>query len=186
MDYRVTCGCGAAVPVRAGQAGTVRRCACGRDVEVPSLHELRQAAGQEALPPFLRVQTKLAAGLLPGTHSCAACGRETAATARVHVECERARVEDRLNNRAVLTGCLIGSVFGWLIALLAMMHLRSQDTSRQIGNDVAVAVPVPVCNICRPTLSDPAALRQALRTVSDYADLLDYYPEARLELLPAT
>ncbi|HYH64005.1 MAG TPA: hypothetical protein VD866_04835 [Urbifossiella sp.] len=186
MEYRVTCGCGAAVPVRAGDAGSVRRCACGRDVEVPSLHELRESAGQEALPPFLRVQTKLAAGLLPGIRGCAECGREPAATARVHVECERARVEDRLNNRAALAGCLLVGCFGWLIALPTLVMLRFRGPTRQFGNDVVVVVPVPVCDACRPVLTDPAALGRALRTVPDYADLLDRYPEARLELLPGT
>ncbi|HEX4613978.1 MAG TPA: hypothetical protein VH092_37700 [Urbifossiella sp.] len=182
MEYRVTCGCGKALTVRSGDAGATLRCACGRDVEVPSLHQLRLSAGEEALTPVPRIRAMLASGLLPGTHGCAVCGREPAPNARVHIECERAHTGGGMSKGEVLTGCLLGMVFGWLIGLVALVGLRGQP--RQYGADVSVAVPLPVCETCRPALSDATALRRALRAVSHYADLLDRYPEARIVPLP--
>jgi hypothetical protein len=47
--FQVECGCGKAIPVQGGQAGSTIICKCGRPIRVPPLSQLRQAA--PAPPP---------------------------------------------------------------------------------------------------------------------------------------
>jgi hypothetical protein len=51
------------------------------------------------------------------------------------------------------------------------------------GDEEAIIVPLPVCQACRPKLADPAALRQAVRRIPDYASLLDHYPNAEAAVI---
>lgn len=178
MGYQVTCGCGKSVSVRSSDAGTTRRCECGRDVEVPSLHHLRLSAGEEALSPALRLQTKLGAGLLPGVCGCALCGCEPAPSVLVYLECEREQVGGRGEKADLLAGCLL---FG---ALWLVLAANRREPRVRHGTDVFFYVPLPLCEACRADVSDPAVLVRALRTIPDYADLLDRHPETRVLLRP--
>ena len=49
MSYQVTCACGKSHAVTLADAGTSLPCGCGRTVEVPPLHKLREHAGETAL-----------------------------------------------------------------------------------------------------------------------------------------
>jgi hypothetical protein len=49
MIYTVTCVCGKPIPVRAGDAGSVKRCTCGAETDVPSLSVL--CASSESIHP---------------------------------------------------------------------------------------------------------------------------------------
>jgi len=72
--YRLTCRCGAAVPVTPGQAGGVARCpACGGGVDVPRLRDLAACvpaepdaarAGRSRSGPWGRCQAGLFLGLV--------------------------------------------------------------------------------------------------------------------------
>lgn len=181
MSYSVPCECGKRVPAGAGDAGATLRCTCGRAVEVPSLHQLRLSAGEEALTPVLRIRAMLAAGLLPGKTACVVCGAAQARSERVHVECERVRVVDGPSKGEIVTGCIGFVFFGWLLALAAVGSL--QKHRREYGDDVSVQVPLPVCDGCRGSLGTATGLRAAVRAQPDYADLLDRYPNARVVLL---
>lgn len=73
-------------------------------------------------------------------------------------------------------GCLLVPFLGWLLALKIVLGLRARR--QQYGDDVSVIVPVPICEACRDQLTDPDAMKNALRQIPAYADLLDYYPSA--------
>ena len=60
MKYEVRCECGKAHRVAGTDAGTSLRCPCGQTVEVPSLHQLRTAAGEFGVPPELMLSSLLA------------------------------------------------------------------------------------------------------------------------------
>jgi hypothetical protein len=176
VKYEARCGCGKAHAVTAADAGASLRCACGGTVEVPPLHQLRAAAGQQVLSPVVRVQTLLLEGRLPGTRSCAVCHRDTSGLVHARVQCQWAVVSAGGPSRAeVAGGCLLSFGLG-----LFLHMLRRNAPSKEHGQDVVVVVPLPVCETCRPGLDGPAALRQALHHVPEYAELLDQYPNARV------
>jgi hypothetical protein len=84
MAYFVNCPCGERLAVKATIAGSTIQCACGRDVPVPRLSELRQAAGQGAFEAGIvdTIRRMIADGELPpwnavccdGQHSERPCG----------------------------------------------------------------------------------------------------------------
>lgn len=177
MSYEVRCECGKAHPVTAGDAGASIRCECGRTVEVPELHELRAAAGEEAVSPVVQLQTLLLAGQLPGTRSCARCGAETDGLVRVSIQCERAIVKSAVGQHERLAGCLLFGLLGYLFADL--MFFRQRHVIEQ-GQDVEITAPVRVCQTCASELTTSETIRQSLRKTPEYAALLDKYPNARI------
>ena len=98
MEFRIDCPCGEHVVVTEAAAGATLTCACGRPISVPSLWELRVAAGLPAYDPGpeLLIQHLLAAGKLPGTKLCLGCGFETEQVFEVRTECERSHVVEYL------------------------------------------------------------------------------------------
>jgi hypothetical protein len=183
MKYEVRCACGKAHAVSAADAGSALRCACGRTVEVPALHVLRTTAGENPLSPAFRLEALLLEGKLPGTRTCAVCRRDTDGLIRVSIVCERGSSSpdgsSRDDHASEGLGCLLGSIVGWA----GPWDDRSQEghtPSRQLGQDVAFVVPLPVCEPCRPQVAEAGALRQAIRSVPIYADVLDKYPNALL------
>ena len=175
MKYQFPCPCGKVVVVTAADAGATRSCACGRTVEVPPLHQLRAAAGQQVLSPAVRIEALLLEHKLPGTRVCVCCHKETDGLIRVRVQCQWAIVTKGGPSRAdMAAGCFL---FGWL----AMFYIaRTAPPGKEHGQDVVFVLPLPVCQACGPQLDDPAALRQALVAIPEYADLLAEYPHARV------
>jgi hypothetical protein len=98
---------------------------------------------------------------------------------RIGLVCEPTPGDDEVQmDQAV--GCLLGFLFGSSSRLTwaATSHLAKTESP-----DFSVVVPLPVCDACRPTLADPAALRQALRHIPEYTALLDQYPKAEVKLV---
>ncbi len=168
MNYEVRCECGKVHDVSAADAGSSIRCACGRAVDVPPLHMLRASAGGDAVPTLANVRAALRNGMLPGTRDCSGCGCDTDGHCRVKVVCEH----DPNNTK---------SFFKWLIVLFAVSNMRPLASA---GDEEAVIVPLPICAACRPKLRTTSGLRSALRSIPDYAALLDQYPKATFECLP--
>jgi hypothetical protein len=187
MTYEVRCACGKANRVSGADAGGRVKCACGQTVEVPPLHELRAAAGEGAgLSPAVRIEALLLAGRLPGTRACAACFEDTDNVVRVRAELERAvEVEDDAPSEQLASGCLFGLFTNLLRRRSAEeRHERGpSDGAKRVGRDVSFELPLPVCPACRSKLLAPGALRTALGTVPEYADLLKCHPQAALALL---
>ena len=178
MKYEVRCECGKVHAVSGADAGASLACACGRTVEVPALHEMRIAAGQNVLSPILRLQSLLLEGKLPGTRRCGCCNQETEERVFVELDCDRATVKSGGPSRTdVAAGCLLS--FGLGIILNAF---RRNAPPKEFGQDVRAIVPRPVCKSCRPALANSNTLRRSLRTIPEYASLLDQYPNARFAL----
>ncbi len=155
---------------------------CGGTVDVPALHTLRASVSEQKLSPAFRLEALLFDRRLPGTRSCAVCGQETDFLIQVSVVCERGTSKPDGSSRDEVAGeslgCLLGSFLGagpWQESTHEAYRL-----SRQIGQDIAFIVPLPICDSCRPVLEVPASLRRALRQIPEYAALLDRYPDARI------
>ena len=176
MKYEVRCACGKPLAVTGADAGATLRCVCGRAVEVPALHELRTAAGEEVLSPAVRIHALLLDKKLPGTRECACCHRETNDLVQAVIECERVITKSGTTKGEWVGGCfLFGIIWAWV--------LFQSRPPIQHGQDVVLTVPLPVCERCRFELATPAELRKALRHIPEYAALLDRYPNARITLV---
>ncbi|WP_439624199.1 hypothetical protein [Gemmata sp.] len=177
MPYQVPCECGKSITVTGADAGASVRCGCGKTVEVPPLHKLRKADGEASVPILVQVRTQLVAGQLPGTRDCACCGQPNSGMMRVAVACEHeAGSTDRSGVEKL--GCLLlPFFFGWLLALIALLGMKRV---RKQALDVAVVLPLPVCEACQPKLHTPDAIRQALSAIPMYESLLRHYPQAQV------
>lgn len=179
MSYEVRCECGKAYTVGAADAGVSFPCGCGKVVEVPPFHQLRTAGGETAVPLLVQVRGLIANGLLPGKRECVCCRRRTQGMMRIGFSCEPLPSQDDRRAEAAV-GCLFGLFTGSVTRAAEAATSVMVDTEPR---DYALAVPLPVCDECRPALSDPAALRQALRHIPEYAALLDHYPKAELTVI---
>lgn len=169
MKYEMRCECGKAHAVSASDAGALIPCTCGRTVEVPPLHQLRAAAGQQGGAPELALWGLLRTGALPATDECARCGEPTEGTVVAFVECERAEIK-KAEKRP--SGCLpIG--IGFLVFYAPVREPELQ------GRDVMFHIPVRACPACAREL-DRGELRTVLRKHPVCAALLTKYPHARV------
>jgi hypothetical protein len=162
-------------------AGTTVPCYCGRPVQVPSLRELRRLAGVAEPPPSpeLMVEALLLAGELPEERVCVLCGTATEGVVGCRTECEKARVESgKPPLWAVVAGFL---TFGLLGAVLVR---ASTGPEVEWGKDRVFDLPLRVCDGCRPRLTTPKELKDALRRVPLYGQLLGKYPRAKVSLTP--
>lgn len=180
MTYEVRCECGKAHAVSSADAGSSLRCACGRSVDVPPLHQLRTTAGEEGVSPSMQLQAMLHRNELPGTRNCACCLRETDHLIRVSVVCEQVIVSEKGSAGAALLG---GMLFGLLAGLAAMVISRAGQQPVQHGTQVSFILPVRVCETCARSLTTTEAIRKALSTTAIYEALFEQYPKASIERL---
>jgi len=178
MRYPVRCECGQVYRFTAAQAGSHYTCPCGRELVVPSLSQLKTAAGEEVLSPVVRLEQMLQLGMLPQQTRCVFCRRETPGVAHFWAICERA-FANKDPSRVWWIVALSWFCFGWLGLILLLVRARDD---RVHGSDVRLRLPLRVCPECSPELVGPGALREAVLAVPIYADLLDQYPNAELAL----
>jgi hypothetical protein len=176
MEFFIPCGCGRRVPVSEGDAGAAVGCECGLDVKVPTLKELRLAAG---LPPYevspeLLVEDLLARGEVPTGRSCVGCGAETDDVVYAVVECERAW---RKRPRHGWLG-LVAAFFSPLLGLAVLADAEGE----MVGEDKIYHLPLTACPVCRKRLRNPADLKGCLERVPVYRWLLLKFPEAGIGL----
>jgi hypothetical protein len=178
MTYPVRCECGKVYRLSAALAGSHYACACGRELIVPSLSELKMAAGEEVLSPAVRLEQMLQLGMLPQETKCLVCGRTTAGVTHFWAICERAFVKE--DPSRVWWAVALGWLFlGWLGVLL--LAVRARD-DRIHGSDVRLRLPLRVCPECAPDLAGPGRFREAVLAAPLYADLLRQYPAAEIAL----
>jgi hypothetical protein len=182
MDYEVRCECRKTLGVSAADAGSSVRCACGRNVDVPPLHMLRTAAGEQGVSPAVQLQGMLLKNELPGTQRCACCHRDTDHLIRVSVVCEEVIVKEPSSKGAAVVGCM---AFGLVGGLIAMFLSKLGQTPIQHGTQVSFIVPVRICEVCDHELTNSGAIRAALRNTQAYAELLEEYPDAAIRRLEA-
>jgi hypothetical protein len=182
MAYSVRCSCGNAHEVSATQAGTEISCGCGAVVLVPLLSQLRVSAGQEAyesgiVDKILRLKSE---GKLPLGDHCLLSGQRTEDTALVRVQCERSydkgppKYEKFL---AILSFFFIG-IFAWFVAKETL-----GQKPEWVGRDLELSLPIRVHRDLRDDLQkirNQKRLRELLRAVPLYAQLLDDYPSAEV------
>ncbi len=178
VEHELDCACGKKILVREGDAGARLQCSCGRALEVPSLHELRRRAGLP--PPGLRiekvVETLLLAGKLPEERHCVVCATATEGVLCCTTECERAHVTGGRPWWAYLLGFL---TLGWLGAAAVY---ASAGGEQEWGTDRIFPLPLRVCASCQRRLNGTAELKAALCRVPVYRELLEKYPNARIEV----
>lgn len=167
MRYEVRCECGKVRAVGASDAGALLSCACGREVEVPPLHQLRAAAGEHGGAPEPELAVLLRNRALPETDECARCGEPTDGTVVARVECERAEIKQPERRPS---GCLpIG------IGVIVFYKPVGDPVVR--GRDVLFRVPVRACPRCARALHG-GELRTALRKYPVCVALFAKYPRA--------
>jgi hypothetical protein len=176
MEYSITCPCGRRIPVKASQAGTSIACECGAPVAVPVLSMLRELAGQDAYEtgPVDVIRNMLHRGELPRIGRCAVSGVESKDVIEILVEAERIHPE---SNKWLYT--FIGIAFS-PIFLLGMFQKPRPD----VGRETIVETPlcVDAASHSRIRRAGQRSLKQWLRTVPVYAQLLDAYPAARVKV----
>jgi hypothetical protein len=179
MEFRAVCQCGQSIAVSLGQAGSAVDCRCGASVSVPSLRELRSAAG---LPPpehpELAVKRLLQSGCVRDG-PCAVCGAQAGAVLYCVAECERSVRKSEahwlVNGLAIVLAALISP---WL---LFFRESRSEEP-RFLGRDLILRLPLPVCPVCRRGLTNQAEVVKALCHLPEYRRLLQKYPHAKVQV----
>jgi hypothetical protein len=176
MEFRLDCACGIPLKVSEAAAGGSVQCLCGRTVPVPQLTELRVRAG---LPPYhispeVLIEHQLASGELPPNRICVNCGGHTEGQAVIVTQCERAHVKARGDTP-------------WIVFLISplLYCLDRMWRSREVvvqGKDKIYRLPLPVCEACRPQLRRRRAVREWMRRIAVYDQLLDKFPDADLRV----
>lgn len=149
MEFILPCECGQSHTVSGGLAGTSFACSCGRTVKIPSLHILRERAGEAPIPipPDVRIVKLTQSGELPGS-SCLACGCPAHVEAEIVATCEEAYRQDA----GILWWAPIAIFLLLLIrpvGLLIALALREGPTEQlEHGRTTSVVVPVTLCRSC--------------------------------------
>jgi hypothetical protein len=180
MEYSIACECGRTLPVSAGEAGSLRLCQCGKEIVIPSLRALRQAAGQPVTEtPELLVKSMLHENRVPDGDECVACAVRTDDIAIVRTDCEKKTIRwsgGKDGATAALIGLLFGPLFGWLF-----YKSQRPDEAREIGRDLTYLLPLRLCFRCANRVRG-SALKKAMRQVPLYDRLLQKYPRAILSI----
>lgn len=178
MDFRLNCPCGNSIVVTEGSAGAAIECRCGRTISVPRLKELRLGAGLSPyqVSPELVIEQLLESGQLPGSDMCVVCGKETDETVTILTICEQSWTRRR-------------GGFSWALFIVSAVFLPitiwhwQKRTDTVLGKDKVYPLPLPVCAACRPALQRRTAIKNSLRKIPDYGQLLDKFPRARVKIL---
>ena len=183
VGFEVACDCGKQIGVDGGRGwftGRLRLAGC--EVNVPLLSELRRSAGKGAYETssYDKVRNKVAQGELPADE-CVVCGGPgdpVYCTATLETTVWRKRFGD---------GCLFlilfAPVFVFFLLLGFIFLLFPGSHGRLHGHAKWVDVPFKLCSACRgPTreLKNQKRLKELMRNVPDYAELLDEYPDAKM------
>jgi hypothetical protein len=180
MNFRIPCSCGQFVTVTEGAADGTAHCPCGRVLSVPSLKELRLQAG---LPPYnispeKMIEHLLLARELPGSRNCARCGVPTENLVQVTTECER-------------TWKRRTGGFSWLPLIFSILLLPFRDwlwgsveeeDEEECGQDKIYVLPLPVCRLCAPNVRGTTVLKECMKTIPVYDQLLEKFPEAKVRV----
>jgi hypothetical protein len=182
VPYTTPCNCGRRLPVAAVEAGSLKRCECGREVVVPPMSKLRTAAGEDPRPlnTLETISRAIAEGRPPIDDVCLISGRRTQQRLWVRIECERRwRKTDHADNWVLR---LLGVLFGGFEYLILARSVPAAEEPREFGRETWIDVPLPIHEQHHPAFRRYGAgkLKPLLREVPLYAKLLDEYPEAEV------
>jgi len=179
----VKCECGNSVPVTAAVAGSIVSCRCGREISVPSLSQLRRAAGRdEYITNAVEVVRKaLSTGELPSA-SCIQCHCTTNRVVQCKVVCESTATKRTTFGD---DGDLV-SAFG---RLFSPIWITKKTVVTEIhGRDTIVEPVFCLCEACQESVGNlrrQKTLYRLLRMVPQYEQLLQEYPKAKISLVSA-
>jgi hypothetical protein len=57
-----------------------------------------------------------------------------------------------------------------------------EEEPRILGRDLTLALPLPLCPVCRDGLTSQAEIKKALGHVPEYRQLLERYPKAKVRV----
>ena len=151
LKLQVSCECGAVIPVRKTQAGSDVECGCGRIVEVPSLAQLRRAAGLRGIEETVdgKVRRLVREGTLPG-EMCVVSGTPSQDVLRLICECERTAFKNQASSDWIVF-FLITPIVGMIGAIFGLLRLSTRPVTynvNQRGHDTVVDTPVRVYHGC--------------------------------------
>ena len=181
MEYLVLCQCGQKVPVKVQDAGTTIRCACGRDVAVPSLSRLWTMSGIGAYEARAidTVRRMLAEKSLPWGETCARSGRPTddEAWLQVQLDPDDGWRDSIWNWAGLIYTC------GVLVILFGILFkpFGARDP------DNVVILPLRLERQYQRRLAlwgTQRTLRRLVSTVPVYARLLEEHPYCRIRVMP--
>jgi hypothetical protein len=80
-----------------------------------------------------------------------------------------------------------GFQWGVFLASLIFFPIRiflwKAPSQEMIGRDKVYELPMYVCAKCKPALKGVAAIKQCMMRVSEYRNLLDKFPNAKVDLV---
>ncbi len=177
-QFTLDCQCGRAIAVAGSQAGSTVACECGAAVQVPSLGKLRESSGKGRYESGITdtVQRMVQTGELPGGHTCAVSGKPTDDVIELEIFMPRFFKGQEDPRKAPLI-----IMFGiWSLIYLALV----QRTQFAEEGGTAVQVPLRVARRSHKKVRrmSQRRLKQLLRTVPVYAQLLEENPDARISV----
>lgn len=177
MEITIACPCGAKFTRNEGSAGARFKCACGQDLQVPALAELRRMSGEPEDPERL-IRAGLDERELFPDGACCRCQVRTEAWVPVLIECEPGCTEGGFDWRAVLLALAMSCILLPIGFILLVRSWRPQTGHAGKG----YRVPLLVCPECQKRL-DRETLIQCVRSVPVYDRLLNKYPEANVYVI---
>ena len=184
MTYPLKCECGKTHRVDGTLAGSKLACACGREIQIPSLSRLKSSVGEAALSAEVRIEQMIQLGILPEEKRCLICGLYTEDVQHVWAVCERLEVKEPVGKSLWLQALLI-ILFGLFFYVFILLLLFRREDESVHGRDVRLRLPLRVCRECAPDLESLETLREVIFKVPHYEELLDKYPHAELSIAQA-
>jgi hypothetical protein len=179
--FSVDCSCGRTIEVKIADAGREIRCSCGTLNHVPALSGLRRNAGMPSYKIGIadRIIQKYNDGQLPLETNCVHCGMPTENTVVCSVECERTRANG---------GGLWSNVFLLMLAPVWAWQQARKDfnDTEAVGREIVVNAPLRICVKCQSEIKKidkDRTLRNLLRKIPLYGELLCEYPQAAIHLV---
>ncbi len=183
MQLSTNCECGAILPIKPSQAGTIVPCtACGDAVVVPTLSALRSSLGESYVPTSAieRIRVLMKRGDLPRSGECPYSGRPADCTLLFDVECESRWVRRAESADSPALRFVLFIFLGWIGLFIASSRGRSAEV---FGDDIHIEIPLRVnSEVARRILRTKRQrqLRHLLSHTPEYRELFREYPAARV------
>jgi hypothetical protein len=179
MDITIACPCGEKFTRNEGSAGVRWKCSCGRDLQVPTLAELRRMSG-EPEDPERRIRGGIDKSELFPDRACCRCEARTDAWVPVMIECEPGNFDAGGFDWKTLLFTIGLTLFLFPVGIGYILLRSRGPNAGSYGK--GYRVPLLICAACQKRL-DKGGLVECLRQVPVYDRLLDKYPEAKVSVI---
>jgi hypothetical protein len=183
----VPCMCGRSLAVNSTQAGAKVSCECGKEIQLPSLSQMRKLAGQDAYAtnPADKIKRSLKDGINPSGNTCLCCNSLHPLRFELSAECEQMVVKGQGDPTSIpsLFAKFAAILFLPRFLLLLMGSGGPTNEPDVMGHDVSVDFPLMVCDACVKSGQDPrrnAVAKKLMQKVPVYQELLSFYPDLKL------